>query len=252
VSCSCATSRSSTFDGRLHGFEALVRWQHPDEGELAPGAFLADAEASEAIHDLGAFVLAEACRQARDWASLAAEHGQPAPCVSVNMSARELDHPGVVRRVRDILADTQVDPAQVCLEITESAIVDDLDLSVATLAALKTLGVRIAIDDFGTGYSSLAAVHRYPVDMLKIDRTFLRSLESDADVQSLLGGLVMFAHSMDLATIVEGIEREHQATLLRELGYELAQGYLFARPLVAEDATALPAARRGDRRRGRP
>jgi diguanylate cyclase len=227
--------------GELHGFEALVRWQHPDDGELAPAAFLPEAEASEAIHDLGAFVLHEACAQAARWQQVAAEHGRPVPCVAVNMSARELEHPDVVRRVRDVLDDTGVSPSSICLEITESAIVDDLDLSVATIAALKTLGVRIAVDDFGTGYSSLAAVHRFPIDVLKIDRTFVRALDQDPAVEQVLGGLVMFAQSLDLDTVVEGIERPEQAELVRELGFLRAQGYHFARPMRVDDATALVA-----------
>ncbi len=221
--------------GGLFGVEALVRWQHPEQGELAPGEFLAMAEQSEAIHDLGAFVLEEACRHAVRWT----QSDGSGPCVSVNMSARELESPNVVERVRDILERTGVKPSRICLEVTESVLVADIDLAVARLAGLKTLGVRVAVDDFGTGYSSLASAYRYPIDLLKVDRSFVATLDSHQDAEAVLGGLVLFARSMDVVTVAEGIETADHAALLGELGFDLGQGFHFARPMLADDVDQL-------------
>jgi len=225
--------------GQLHGLEALVRWRHPDRGELAPGEFLAAAEASEVIHELGGFVLEAACLHAARWQRHAAERSRPAPYVSVNMSARELESPQLIRRVRDTLATSQVDPSGVCIELTESVLIDDVDISAAQLAGLKTLGVQLAVDDFGTGYSSLSAVHRFPVDILKIDRSFVTALDRDRDTKSLLGGLQLFARSLALTTVIEGIETAEQRDTLIELGFSHAQGFLFARPLAVDDIDEL-------------
>ena len=219
--------------GGLHGVEALIRWRHPERGEVSPGEFLPAAERSEVIHDLGAFVLEEACAQAVRWAELAAEAGVAAPRVSVNMSGRELESPALLERVRDCLQASGVDPGRICLEVTETTLIADIELFVARLAALKTLGVQLAVDDFGTGYSSLSAVHRFPIDVLKIDRSFLAALASDEGTESMLGGLVLFARSVDLTTVAEGVETAEQARLVAELGYDLAQGYHYARPSTA-------------------
>ena len=220
--------------GRLHGVEALVRWQHPTRGELAPGRFLPSAERGPVIHRLGGFVLEQALQQAARWTELAVHAGQPAPRVAVNLSGRELESPTLVARVAQQLADAGVDPSLICLEVTESVLVDDLDLAVTRLTRLKALGVRLAVDDFGTGYSSLSAVHRYPIDVVKIDRSFLAAMEDDHDTQTMLGGMALFARSLDLTTVAEGVETHQQANLITELGYDLAQGYHYARPLTAD------------------
>ena len=225
--------------GEVHGVEALLRWQHPERGELTPAAFLDAAEACGAIRELGAFALDEACRQAARWQAEAERDGRSAPVVAVNMSARELAAPDLIERVRDTLRSTRVDPAYVCIELTESVLVDDLDVSVARLAGLKTLGVRLAVDDFGTGYSSLSSVHRFPIDVLKLDRSFLRAVGRDPDTQSLLGGLVLFARSLELTTVAEGVETAAQRDAVAELGYDLAQGFLYARPLEVEEVDRL-------------
>jgi len=225
--------------GELHGVEALVRWQHPARGELAPAAFLEVAERSEVIGELGAFVLDAACRQAVGWQQLAATLGRPAPYVSVNMSARELASPSLIERVRDVLADTGTYPSLICIEITESALVDDPDVTVALLAGLKTLGVRLAVDDFGTGYSSLSWVHRFPIDMLKIDRSFVSPIGRDTQLEALLGGVELFARSLDLLTVAEGIETAEQADKLTELGFAFGQGFHFARPMVSAEIDAM-------------
>ena len=246
--------------GHLHGVELLVRWQHPEHGELGPDEFLPAAERSEVIHDLGSFVFAEACRLAVEWQRTAEANHRPAPRVALNMSARELESPGLIGQCRDHLSDSAVDPSLLCIEVTESALVADLDLSVARLAGLKTLGLQLAVDDFGTGYSSLSSVHRFPIDVLKIDRSFLASLARDPGTETLLGGLVLFARSLELTTIVEGVETRQQAALVTELGYELAQGYLYSQPLrttqieamlsqpVSDDASQHPAAQPREQR----
>jgi diguanylate cyclase len=216
--------------GSLYGVEALIRWRHPREGEIPPARFLPAAERGAVIHDIGAFVLREACAQARRWAELATSVGHDAPRVAINMSARELEVPEVVDRVRVALDVSGVDPDLICIEVTESTLVSDMERCVERLGALKQLGVRLAVDDFGTGYSSLSAVHRYPVDVLKIDRGFLAALDHDQTTRATLGGVALFARSLRLTTLAEGVETPQQAALLQELGYELAQGYWFGRP----------------------
>jgi EAL domain-containing protein (putative c-di-GMP-specific phosphodiesterase class I) len=226
-------------DGELLGVEALVRWQHPERGELAPAAFLPAAEASEVIHELGAVVLDEACRQAARWAAATATIGRPPLTVNVNMSARELAAPDLPERVAASLAAARVDPATIRIEITESALVDDLEGSVERLTRLRELGIELSVDDFGTGYSSLASVHRFPVDELKIDRRLVAALGHDPEIERVLAGLALFAHELGLRTIAEGIEERGQATRLAELGYEHGQGYHFGRPLLPEQIDAL-------------
>jgi EAL domain-containing protein (putative c-di-GMP-specific phosphodiesterase class I) len=149
------------------------------------------------------------------------------------MSALELEAPDVVNRVRQALDASGVAPELICIEVTESTLVADIELCVERLAALKELGVLLAVDDFGTGYSSLSAVHRYPVDVLKVDRGFLAAIDGDRATRATLGGVVLFARSLELTTLAEGVETPEQAALLEELGYELAQGYWFGRPVTA-------------------
>ncbi len=218
--------------------EALVRWEHPENGELPPAAFLPAAEASDAIHDLGAFVLEAACLQQREWDRDLTPLGRRAPHLSVNLSARELENPDLIERVRDTLDHTGADPSRIWLELTESVLVADVELSIARLAQLKSLGLGLAIDDFGTGYSSLSAVHHFPVDVLKIDRGFLAAIDQRDGTAQLLGGLELFARSIDLLTVIEGIESAEQHEALRALGYRYGQGYLFDKPLREDEITA--------------
>jgi len=228
----------------LYGFEALIRWQHPELGELGPDAILPAAERSDVIRDLGLFVLREACESQVGWAQAAQERGEPPPCLAVNMSAVELESPDLIAGVRDVLVETGVDPRQVCVEITESVLVNDFDLSVARLAGLRTLGVRIAVDDFGTGYSSLAAVHRFPIDVVKIDREFIAGLDKYENTAKLIGGLVLLARALDLTVVAEGIETESAAQTLSDLHVGLGQGFLFEVPLGSEDAHKFAASAR--------
>jgi diguanylate cyclase (GGDEF)-like protein/PAS domain S-box-containing protein len=229
--------------GRLAGVEALVRWEHPDRGLVPPLDFIPLAEQTGLIVPIGRYVLREACRQMSAWHRDYRTH--PPLTVSVNLSARELDEPGLVGSVRAALEDAQLDPAHLVLEITESLLLVDLPTTVGTLLELRALGVRLAVDDFGTGYSSLAYLENLPVDILKIDKSFVdriadqqRGGPSD-DVSGeqrsvMVSAISQLAHALSLELVAEGIEAPEQVSTLRGLGCQYGQGYYFARPLTAD------------------
>ncbi|MBI4882947.1 MAG: EAL domain-containing protein [Actinobacteria bacterium] len=221
--------------GHIHGFEALVRWQHPDGDMLLPAAFIPLAEESELINEIGDHVLAVACEQMAKWCSLG--HGLP-PTMSVNVSPRQLLDRNFPGRVESILSFHGLDPAQLTLEITEGALIRDPEAAARRLKQLRRLGVRIAVDDFGTGYSSLAYLQQFPIDQLKIDRSFVASMLARPGL-SLAGAVVQIAHSLDIVPIAEGVENEGQVDLLRVLGCDLGQGYHLGRPLAEAAATEL-------------
>ena len=208
--------------GRVAGFEALVRWQHPVRGFLGPGEFIPLAEETGLIVPLGRWVLREAARQAALWAG--------APYLSVNVAGAQLEQPGFVDEVASALRDGGLEPSRLVLEVTESSLVGDLEAE--RLQALRALGVRLAIDDFGTGYSSLSYLRRFPMDVLKIDRSFTRDAGED---NALLEAIVAMGESLGLVLIPEGIEEPEQADALRALGCRLGQGFLFGRPVPAEE-----------------
>ena len=209
------------------GAEALLRWQHPDRGLILPGEFIRDAEESGLIRTFGAWVLAEACGQALRWNSKRSPGVQIH--VSVNLSQRQLADPNLIRTVRAALENARaLNPSLLQLEITESTIMDDPSESLATLAALKDLGVSLAIDDFGTGYSSLSYLKRLPVDALKIDRSFVDGLGTDPDDSAITNAIVSLANALGLDVIAEGIETPDQLAELRELNCTMAQGFLFS------------------------
>jgi diguanylate cyclase (GGDEF)-like protein len=215
--------------------EALVRWQHPQRGTVPPSAFIPLAEETGLIIPLGRWVLQEACRQAAAWA------GGPAAGVvmSVNLSARQFQDPDLVADVASALAQRQLDPGRLRLEITETVVMRDVDEAVRTLSALKAMGVHLAIDDFGTGYSSLAYLKRFPVDTLKIDRSFVAGLAADGNDAAIVRSVTALARSLGLAVTGEGIETPAQQAQLRSLGCDRGQGFLYARPLTADACTAL-------------
>jgi EAL domain-containing protein (putative c-di-GMP-specific phosphodiesterase class I) len=225
--------------GRLVGVEALVRWNHPEHGLLGPGEFIGLAEEGGVIIPLGRFVLREACTQLGRWRSELAEADDLA--VSVNVSAMQLHSPNLVEDIAAALADAGLDPHWLILEITESVLMrgDGVD---ELLARLHGLGVKLAIDDFGTGYSSLGYLHRYPFDILKIDRSFIDGLGTTAANDQLVAGIVSLAHCLDLVTIAEGVERAEQAEALHAMSGGLSQGYFFGRPQRAEEIAARLAA----------
>jgi diguanylate cyclase len=213
--------------GALYGVEALARWQHPDRGLVMPGEFIEAAEETGLIIALGAWAFEAACRQSAIWGADV--------MMSVNLSARQCTHPDLVATFGEILARTRADPAAVSLEITETALMEDIELSTVTLSALKELGLRLALDDFGTGYSSLRALQHFPVDVVKIDRSFIEPIERDPQEAAIVAAVISLSHALGLRTVAEGIETIAQVDRLRALGCDLAQGFYFAKPGPAGD-----------------
>jgi diguanylate cyclase (GGDEF)-like protein len=219
------------------GFEALVRWEHPERGLTPPVEFLSIAEETGLIVPIGAWVLQEACAQAARWA---AESSSARPLtVSVNLSARQLADPEIVSVVEAALTAAGLDPSLLVLEITESVLMDNRDRAIAVLQALAAQGVRIGIDDFGTGQSSLGYLKVLPVHVLKIDQSFIDGLGKDPEDSAIVAAVVTLAHALGLTVTAEGIETSGQLQALRELGCDLGQGYYFARPQPGEIVRAL-------------
>jgi diguanylate cyclase (GGDEF)-like protein len=221
------------------GVEALVRWQHPERGLVGPGEFIQEAEDSGIIVPLGRWVLRAACRQLARWQ--AAGGNLAALTMSVNLSARQLAQPELVDDVAQILVEEGVDPERICLEITETAVLEDAELAARRLHALKRLGVKLAIDDFGTGYSSLAYLNRFPVDTLKIDRSFIQGMDDagGARRRGIVAAVIKLADAMGLEPLAEGVEVEAQAEQLQALGCRSAQGFLYSAAREAHDLEAL-------------
>ncbi len=217
--------------GRATGLEALVRWEHPERGLVPPSEFITVAEETGLIVGLGAYVLAEACTQVARWNHRRPD-GEPLT-VSVNLSPHQLRARGLRELVAEALQHTGLDPRLLCLEITETALVEDADSNRAALDSLKDLGVTLAVDDFGTGYSSLLYLRRFPVDVLKIDRSFVVGLETNAEDTAIVSGVVGLAQALGLQAVAEGVETPEQAACLRQLGCPLAQGYHWSKPLTA-------------------
>ena len=220
-------------DGSRIGVEALVRWDHPTEGLVGPDTFIPLAEETGLIVPIGAWVLEEACRQAVAWN---ASGGPMAGCLmSVNLSGRQLSEPGLHASVADIIQRTGMDPAQLCLEVTESVLVENVEQTAPVLRSLKQLGLQFAVDDFGTGYSSLASLQRFPVDLLKVDRSFVARLPEDEDAGTIVWAVIRLAHNLHLRVIAEGVETPAQLAALKHYGCDIAQGYLFSRPVPPDE-----------------
>ncbi|MBA2619507.1 MAG: PAS domain S-box protein [Rubrobacter sp.] len=223
---------TSPREPRLAGVEALVRWEHPGRGLLLPGEFVPVAEETGLIVPMGEMVLEEACRRAKDWQGRLATDTPLAVCV--NLSARQFREPGLAGTVSHILKETGLDPACLHLEITETAAMSDALATVSALEELKTLGVRLVIDDFGTGYSSLSYLQRFPVDYVKIDRSFVADLEGDPGATALVAGMIDLAHALGIKVIAEGVEGAGQLERLEAMECDLAQGYYFSDVLPGE------------------
>ena len=219
--------------GRLHGVEALIRWQHPKKGLLPPSAFLGLLEESGDIVEVGARLLHDACRQTAQWH--AAGHAEL--CVAVNLSGVEFWHPALPERVREALEQSGLPPHALQLELTEGIFMQDIDAAVARILALKALGISVAVDDFGTGYSSLAHLKRLPLDVLKIDRYFVRDIREAPINEALVSSILALCRGLDLGTVTEGIENRAQLDTLRRLGCQIVQGYFIGRPMAAAALT---------------
>jgi len=222
-------------DGGVDAVEALVRWKHPERGVLSPADFLPVAEETGLITTLGEWVLETAVAQHAEWA----RQGVPPVRMSVNLSPRQVMDPTLSQTVAKILDRHEVDPGCIAIELTETAIMEDVDTAAAMVDRLAGLGVRILIDDFGTGYSSIAHLQRLPVSGIKIDRDFIAGIATDERSAKLIGALIALAHALNLDVVAEGVDNEAGRDLLRGLGCEFAQGYLFSPPVPPGDIAAL-------------
>lgn len=216
--------------GEVVGYEALVRWNHPELGLVSPGEFIPLAEETGLIVPIGEWVLRHACRQARAWR----DAGRGGLRVAVNLSGRQLRQQNLVEVVRQVLDETGLSPDGLELELTESSIMHKDQLTRSTLWALHEMGIRLSIDDFGTGYSNLGYLKRFPIDTLKIDRTFVRDIPADPDDAAIAMAIIAMAHNLKIDVVAEGVETEEQRSFLRERGCDIIQGYLVGRPAPAD------------------
>ncbi len=223
--------------GRLQGFEALVRWQHPRRGLIQPGDFIPLAEETGLIGAIGTWVLRTACEQLLRWQRL--RPCDPPLWMSVNLSAKQFMSMELVAEIRHILEQTGVPPESLKLEITETKVMENAESASRMLESLKGLGVKISVDDFGTGYSSLAYLQRFPLDSLKIDRSFVSRMCGGEDNAKIVGAIVNLAHNLGLEVVAEGVEQHDQLEHLQTLACRFGQGFLFSRPVPAEEAEAL-------------
>ena len=215
--------------GRIVGMEALIRWQHPELGMVAPNRFISVAEDTGLIVPIGAWVMRSACAQNKAWQ----DAGLAPLRVAVNLSARQFSAPNLVAEMRQVLEQTGLAPSCLEIELTESLFMSDVTLAVETLHNMKALGVKLSIDDFGTGYSSLSYLSRFPIDVLKIDRSFVNDITRDANDAAIVDSIIALAHNLKLNVIAEGVETAEQLDYLREHGCDEMQGYFFSRPLPA-------------------
>ena len=224
----------SVATGRLAGFEALVRWQHPERGLVAPSEFIPIAEETGLIVPLGAWILEEACRQMHEWHT---QHPTNRPLtMNVNLSSKQLLQSGLVQEVKEILERTQLPARNLKLEITESVVMENAELATTMLKQLSDLDLHLCIDDFGTGYSSLSYLHRFPVDTLKIDRSFVNRIEEKDENVEIVRTIATLARNLGMEVVAEGVESEDQLACLKALNCEYAQGFLFSRALNADAA----------------
>ncbi len=228
-------------DSTIVAVEALVRWQHPERGLVMPGEFIPYAEATGIIDELGMHVLEQACQDARTWQ---AEFGAVAPLVSVNLSPHQLLDENLPERIERVVTASGLDPERLVLEFTESALMQDPATVVRQIRQIRRRGIHLAIDDFGTGHSSLARLQQFPIDSLKIDRSFVHNVEG-ATGASLVRAIVQLAHTLEMLTVAEGVETPEQQARLEELGADLSQGFLFHRPVPAAQIAELLAAESG-------
>jgi diguanylate cyclase (GGDEF)-like protein/PAS domain S-box-containing protein len=227
--------------GRVIGFEALVRWNHPERGLLGPDQFIHFAEETGLIVPIGAWVLETACRQTARWQALRTDPKRAPLVINVNLSPRQLADPTLAATVARIVRETGIDASAVCLELTESALMQNVESTIDAMLAIRTIGVHLSIDDFGTGYSSLSYLKRFPVEALKIDRSFIDGLGREVEDTSIVEAIVTLAHALGLTAVAEGLETPTQLEALRVIGCDYAQGFLLGHPLPAEAVGDNPA-----------
>jgi EAL domain-containing protein (putative c-di-GMP-specific phosphodiesterase class I) len=213
----------------LVGFEALIRWQHPTEGLIPPARFIPLAEETRLIIPIGRWVLEESCRQLKEWEDR--YQYDPPLSMSVNLSSVQLTHQEFVEQVELIISEVGIDPSNLVLEITESMIMEDNQITATTISKLRALGVRVHLDDFGTGYSALSYLQRYPIDILKIDRSFIGKINGNGENIEIIKAILNLARDLNMGVIAEGIETECQFDLLKDLNCEFGQGFYFAKPM---------------------
>ncbi|WP_420127686.1 putative bifunctional diguanylate cyclase/phosphodiesterase [Longimicrobium sp.] len=224
-------------DGRVRGFEALVRWVHPERGLVSPADFIPVAEETGLIVPIGEWVLEQAAHQLARWH--ARDPMDPPLAMGINLSMRQFARPGLVEHVRGVLERSGVQPAALKLEVTESMVMGDADEAIALLHALKALGVQLQVDDFGTGYSALSYLHRIPLDVLKIDRSFIVAMAGGSKHVAIVRAIIAMAEALGLETTGEGVDDPAQAEQLRQMGCTYGQGYLWGRPMEAAEAERL-------------
>ena len=225
----------SLHDGAITGVEALLRWEHPEHGSVSPAVFIPVAEQSDLILRLGAWVLEEACAQAAAWS----ERLGVSLRMNVNLSTRQIVPAATVDLVSGVLERSGLDPAQLGLEITETVLMEETDAPLETLDALRALGVAVVLDDFGTGYSSLSYLRRFPIETLKIDRTFVSGMLATDEDAAIVTAMLAMAHAMGVGVVAEGVETPEQIRWLRESGCPAAQGFGLHRPMPAAAIEAL-------------
>jgi len=223
-------------DGTMRGVEALLRWNHPDLGPIPPDLFIPMAEHGGSISTLGRFVLEQACRQVAAWSREAPAHRLS---VGVNVSIRQLDEPGFAQAVGALVTSCGVEPNQVVVELTEQSIAIDFETAVSVVGQLRAIGASVAVDDYGTGYSSLRYLHRFDADVVKVDRSFVAHVVESPHTQKIVRSVMHMAQSLNLQSVAEGIETEEQLAVVRSLGCELGQGYLFSRPVPPGEISAM-------------
>ncbi|HUQ34480.1 MAG TPA: EAL domain-containing protein, partial [Pyrinomonadaceae bacterium] len=223
--------------GTIRGFEALIRWQHPERGFVSPGEFIPIAEETGLIIPVGQWVLEEACRQIHEWQEQFPQY--PPLQISVNLSGKQFNTPNLIDQVSRVLRETNVEPHSLKLEITESMVMENFETAIEMLNQLRTLGLELSIDDFGTGYSSLSYLHRFPISTLKIDRSFVSRMSDNNENAEIVRTIMMLARSLKMDVVAEGVETTDQLTQLAMLECEYGQGYYFSRPLDVASASTL-------------
>jgi EAL domain-containing protein (putative c-di-GMP-specific phosphodiesterase class I) len=222
--------------GLLRGFEALVRWRHPERGLISPMEFIPIAEETGMILQIGEQVLREACRQMREWS--VSFPSEPRNFMCVNLSVKQFSQPDLTARVAAILEETGLGATSLKLEITESAVMENVETATTMLERLRSLGVQLAMDDFGTGYSSLSNLHRFPINTLKIDRSFITRMAENNENAEIVRTISGLAQNLGMDVVAEGVETREQLDLLKSLGCQFGQGYFFSKPLDHEGAEA--------------